>query len=202
MPSRAGGSRPRGTVALASALFVAAQQRASPPMLPLDLFGSRGVVLPVAIGLVFMVGNYGLMTPRPQPVGDRRGIPGSSTAAPRTSSPCSARQHGSPPCGSARTTDPEPKGVNHAGSSTARPSRHPRRTAGRTRDPRPHRRHPAADRHLRLWLGPVALPRRRPGQPTHPDGPRIRRHRRRSRHAIAGSAHRTHGHRGRPGPPS
>jgi EmrB/QacA subfamily drug resistance transporter len=44
----------------ALAVFIAAQRRVAHPMLPLDLFGSRGVVIPLAVGFAFMVGYYGL----------------------------------------------------------------------------------------------------------------------------------------------
>jgi DHA2 family methylenomycin A resistance protein-like MFS transporter len=46
--------------ALAAAGFLRTQQTVRHPMLPLELFGSRTVVITVASGFAFMVGYYGL----------------------------------------------------------------------------------------------------------------------------------------------
>jgi MFS transporter, DHA2 family, methylenomycin A resistance protein len=54
----AGFATPRVLAALA--VFVAAQAQVSHPMVPLDLFRSRTVVITVATGFAFMVGYYGL----------------------------------------------------------------------------------------------------------------------------------------------
>jgi EmrB/QacA subfamily drug resistance transporter len=45
---------------VALAAFVAAQARGAHPMAPLDLFRSRTVAIPVAVGFAFIVGYYGL----------------------------------------------------------------------------------------------------------------------------------------------
>ena len=45
----------------ALAVFLAAQARGAHPMLPLDLFRSRTVVISVSVGFAFMVGFYGLI---------------------------------------------------------------------------------------------------------------------------------------------
>ncbi|MHB9863478.1 MFS transporter [Streptomyces sp. YIM S03343] len=45
---------------LASAAFLIAQARGRHPMVPLDMFRSRTVVVAVAVGFAFMVGFYGL----------------------------------------------------------------------------------------------------------------------------------------------
>jgi MFS transporter, DHA2 family, methylenomycin A resistance protein len=44
----------------ALALFLAAERRVAQPMMPVDLFGSRSVLMTLAAGLAFMVGYYGL----------------------------------------------------------------------------------------------------------------------------------------------
>jgi MFS transporter, DHA2 family, methylenomycin A resistance protein len=46
--------------AAALAAFVAVQARGAHPMAPLDLFRSRAVAVPVAVGFAFVVGYYGL----------------------------------------------------------------------------------------------------------------------------------------------
>jgi DHA2 family methylenomycin A resistance protein-like MFS transporter len=46
---------------VALAVFLAAEARGTHPMLPLDLFRSRTVVISVAVGFAFMVGFYGLI---------------------------------------------------------------------------------------------------------------------------------------------
>jgi hypothetical protein len=46
--------------AIAGAVFVAAQAQVSHPMVPLELFRSRTVVITVATGFAFMVGYDGL----------------------------------------------------------------------------------------------------------------------------------------------
>src|SRR5205823_906438 len=42
-------------------VFVLAQARGSHPMVPLDLFRSRPVVVSLAVGFAFMVGYYGMV---------------------------------------------------------------------------------------------------------------------------------------------
>lgn len=49
-----------GVAVVALVLFVVAQAKVTHPMLPLDLFGSRAVVITLALGFAFMVGYYGL----------------------------------------------------------------------------------------------------------------------------------------------
>ncbi len=61
----AGFSAPRVVAAfvvavVALAAFLAAQARGAHPMAPLDLFRSRTVAVPVAVGFAFIVGYYGL----------------------------------------------------------------------------------------------------------------------------------------------
>jgi EmrB/QacA subfamily drug resistance transporter len=61
----AGFAAPRVVAALviavvALAAFVAVQARGAHPMAPLDLFRSRTVTIPVAVGFAFIVGYYGL----------------------------------------------------------------------------------------------------------------------------------------------
>src|SRR5207253_6180528 len=45
---------------VALAAFLTAQARGAHPMVPLDLFRSRTVAIPVAVGFAFIVGYYGL----------------------------------------------------------------------------------------------------------------------------------------------
>lgn len=47
--------------ALALAAFLVAEARGAHPMVPLDLFRSRGVAISVSVGFAFMVGFYGLI---------------------------------------------------------------------------------------------------------------------------------------------
>jgi EmrB/QacA subfamily drug resistance transporter len=61
----AGFTAPRVVIAFAVAVvalvaFVAAQARGAHPMVPLDLFRSRNVLVAVAVGFAFIVGYYGL----------------------------------------------------------------------------------------------------------------------------------------------
>lgn len=49
-----------GTAVVALAAFVISQARAAHPMVPLDLFRSRNVVIANAVGFAFMVGFYGV----------------------------------------------------------------------------------------------------------------------------------------------
>ena len=73
----------------------------------------------------------------------------------------------------------------------ARPRRRPRRGPRRPEDRRTDRRRHPPGRHLRVRLGPVALPRHREGRRAAPDGPRVRRHRRggrQRRHATSSPA--------------
>ena len=69
----------------------------------------------------------------------------------------------------------------HAWRSDVRPRRRAGRGPTRADHPEADRRDHQAVGDLHLRVGPVALPRHRPGRRADPDGPRVRRHRRRGR---------------------
>src|SRR5262249_4626299 len=63
---------------VALAAFVAAQARGAHPMAPLDLFRSRTVAVPVAVGFAFIVSAYGLPFVRSLYLQQLRGLPRSA----------------------------------------------------------------------------------------------------------------------------